>query len=206
MSHILIPRATTLVQLAQEHLYLMLFSLDAYDLVRVRQTCKALKAIVDNSEMPQYVIDLSYFQMIPVGTSDIDMPPAIRRKRLRHHDAAWQHFEYKQEYTLPLVMLETTLELSGGVYGIGIVGKDCISLTRLPSATDFNDLHCWSCPVDTTTSVDFHFPQVFRPVHFQAEPRWKPDSYGRYPSEVSDNERDPRRCSATDPENSRQRL
>ncbi|KAG1797038.1 uncharacterized protein HD556DRAFT_269508 [Suillus plorans] len=57
-------------------------------------------------------------------------------------------------------MLETTLELSGGVYGIVIVGEDCIPFTRLPSATDFNDLHCWSCPVDTTTSVDFTFCAV----------------------------------------------
>lgn len=82
MSYIL--RATTLpvVQLAQELLYLILSPLDAYDLVRVRQTCKALKAIIDNSEMLQYMIDLSYFQMIPMGTSEIDMPPATRRKRL----------------------------------------------------------------------------------------------------------------------------
>ncbi|KAG2054474.1 hypothetical protein BDR06DRAFT_955133 [Suillus hirtellus] len=76
MSHIL--RATTLAQFAQEFLYLILFSLDAYVLVRVRQTRKALKSIVDNSAMPQHMIDHSYFQTIPVGASDMDMPPATR--------------------------------------------------------------------------------------------------------------------------------
>lgn len=41
-----------------------------------------------------------------------------------------------------------------------IIGEDCVPFTRLPSATDSNDLHYWSCPVDTTTSVDFTFCAV----------------------------------------------
>ncbi|KAG0702012.1 hypothetical protein DFH29DRAFT_526532 [Suillus ampliporus] len=75
-------RATTLVQLPPELLCHILAPLDAYDLVR---TCKAPKAMVDTSEMLQYIIDLSYFQMVPVGTSEMDTPPATRRKRLRQY-------------------------------------------------------------------------------------------------------------------------
>ncbi|KAG2039094.1 hypothetical protein BDR03DRAFT_860704 [Suillus americanus] len=153
MGHTL--KATRLVQLPPELLYLILSPLDACDLVRVRQTCKALKVMIDNSETLQYVIDLRYFQMIPMGTSEMDVPPATCRKRLRQHDAAWQRFEYKQKCTLPSMMLGPIFEFLGGVYGSA--GEDCIHFTRLPSATDSNDLHCWSHPVDATTSVDFTF-------------------------------------------------
>ncbi|KAG2137484.1 hypothetical protein DEU56DRAFT_803852 [Suillus clintonianus] len=154
MGHIAL-RAITLVQLPPELLYQMLALLDAYNLVRLRQTCKALKALIDNSEVLQYVIDLSYFQMIPMGTSEMDELPATCRKRLRQHDAAWQRFEYKQKCTLPSVMLGRMFEFLGGVYGSA--GEDCIHFTRLPSAADSNDLHCWSHPIDATTLVDFTF-------------------------------------------------
>lgn len=150
-----IPRVITLVQLPPELLHLILSPLDAYDLVRVRQTCKALKGMIDNSEILQYVIDLSYFQMIPMGSSEMDAPPAICRKRLRQYNAAWQRFEYTRKCTLPSMMLGPLFKFSGGVYGS--LGDDCIHFIRLPSATDSNELHCWSHPDDPLTSVDFTF-------------------------------------------------
>ncbi|KAG0693267.1 hypothetical protein DFH29DRAFT_407018 [Suillus ampliporus] len=151
----ILMRAITLVQLPPELLSLILVLLDACDLVRMRKTCKALKALVDNSEMLQYIIDLCYFQMVPVGTSEQEVPPATRRKRLRQHDAAWQRFEYKRKCTLPPMMLGPIYEFGGGIYASA--GEECIQFARLPSASDSNDLHCWSHPVDPTTSVDFTF-------------------------------------------------
>ncbi|KAG1750358.1 uncharacterized protein EDB91DRAFT_1303280 [Suillus paluster] len=147
--------AVTLVQLPPELLCLILALLDAHDLVRVRKTCRALKALVDNSEMLQYIIDLRYFQMVLVRTSETDVPWSTRRKRLRQHDVAWQRLEYKQRCTLPSVMLGHTHELLGGIYGSA--GEDCIYFARLPSACDSNYLHCWSHPFDTTISMDFTF-------------------------------------------------
>jgi hypothetical protein len=90
-----------------------------------------------------------------MGLSEMDVPPATCRKQLRQYDAAWQRFEYKRKCTLPSIMLGPIFEFLGGVYGSA--GEDCIHFTRLPSATDPNDLHCWSHPVDATTSVDFTF-------------------------------------------------
>ncbi|KAG2078492.1 hypothetical protein BDR04DRAFT_1147182 [Suillus decipiens] len=106
----------TLVKLQPELLYLISSPLDAYDLVRVRQTCKMLKAMIDGSEMLQYVIDLNYFQMIPMGTSEMDVPPVLCRERLRQHAAAWQRFEYKQKCTLPSTMLLPISKFLDGVY------------------------------------------------------------------------------------------
>ncbi|KAG1750362.1 uncharacterized protein EDB91DRAFT_685253 [Suillus paluster] len=105
--------------------------------------------------MLQYIIDLGYFQMIPVGTSEQDVPPVTRRKRLRQYDAAWQRFQYRQRCRLPSMMLGHTHELLGGVY---ISVRDSrIYFARLPSASDCNDLHCWSHPIDVVTSVEFTF-------------------------------------------------
>ncbi|KAG1888330.1 hypothetical protein F4604DRAFT_1716930 [Suillus subluteus] len=146
-------RAITLVQLPPELLFLILVPLGAHDLVRVRKTCKTLKETVDHSEMLQYVIDLGYFQM---EASEMDVPPATRRERLRQHDAAWQRFEYKQKYTLPAVMVGPLSDILGGVYG-SAGSKDCIIFACMPFGTDSNDLHSWNCPVDATTLMDFTF-------------------------------------------------
>ncbi|KAG1748309.1 uncharacterized protein EDB91DRAFT_1344869 [Suillus paluster] len=145
----------TLVQLPPELLCHTLAFLDAYDLVRVRKTCKALKAMVDDSETLQYVIDLSYFQMIPVGISETDVPPATRRKQLRQHDAAWQRIGYKQRCTLPSFMSGSIYEFVGGIYGS--VGEDCIHFARLPSPSDSGDLYYWSQPIDIMALADFTF-------------------------------------------------
>ncbi|KAG0702007.1 hypothetical protein DFH29DRAFT_923376 [Suillus ampliporus] len=150
-----ITSTITLVQLPPELLCHILAFLDAYDLVQVRKTCKALKAMVKDTEMLQYIIDLSYFQMIPVGTSETDVPPATRRKKLRQHNTAWQRIEYKQKCTLPLSMPGFIYAFAGGIYGS--VGEDCIHFTRLPSASDSGDLHCWSHPIDEMAFTNFTF-------------------------------------------------
>ncbi|KAG1748311.1 uncharacterized protein EDB91DRAFT_1079296 [Suillus paluster] len=98
-----------------------------YDLVRVRKTYKTLKALVDDSEMLQYIIGLSYFQMIRVGTSETGVPPATRLRQLRQHDA----------FSL----------LVGGT----------ASTSRLPSASDSGDLYCWSHPISGGTFEYFTF-------------------------------------------------
>ncbi|KAG1750126.1 hypothetical protein EDB19DRAFT_1629386, partial [Suillus lakei] len=144
-----------LVQLPPELLCHVLVFLDAYDLVRVRKICKVLKEIVDNSEILQYTIDLSYFQMIPVGSSETDVPPATRRKRLRLHDDAWQRVEYKLKFTLPSSMLGQIYAFGGGIYGSA--EENCIRFARLPAASDSCDLYQWSHPVDITTLVDVTF-------------------------------------------------
>ncbi|KAG1745156.1 hypothetical protein EDB19DRAFT_1632240 [Suillus lakei] len=150
----------TLVQLPPELLHHALSFLDSYDLVRVRKTCKTLKRIVDNSEMLQYIIDLGYFQMIPMGSSDTDVPPVTRRKRLRLYDAARQRVEFKLKYTLPFPMLQFDhiYAFGGGIYGA--VVENCFHFARLPSdASDSGDVdcHCWSHPIDVTTLVNFTF-------------------------------------------------
>ncbi|KAG1745154.1 hypothetical protein EDB19DRAFT_1692682 [Suillus lakei] len=151
-----IMKIGTLDQLPPEILgHCILALLDAYDLVRVRKTCKALKATVDTSEMLQYIIDLGYFRMIPVGTSETDASPATCRKRLRQQDAAWQHFEYKKNFTLHSTLLGSIHDPVGGMFGS--IKGDCIYFARLPSLSDSVDLHCWNHPVDGIALLDFTF-------------------------------------------------
>ncbi|KAG2134810.1 hypothetical protein DEU56DRAFT_858701 [Suillus clintonianus] len=149
-------RAKTLQQLPSELLCHTLSFLDAYDLVRVRKTCRALKGIIDNSEMLQYAIDLGYFQMIP-GSSETDVPTATRRKQLRLYDAARQRVDYKVKYTLSSSKqgLEHVYAFGGGIYGSA--AEDLIHFTRLPSASDSGDIYSWSYPVDSTTFLNFTF-------------------------------------------------
>ncbi|KAG1876399.1 hypothetical protein F4604DRAFT_1622086 [Suillus subluteus] len=153
--------AKTLVQLPSELLHHTLSFLDSHDLVRVRKTCKTLKEVVDDSEMLQYTIDLGYFQMNPGGSSEEDVPPAMRRERLRLHDAARQHVEFKLKRTLPLPMsgLARVDAFGGGIYGSA--GENCIHFVRLPpDASDSGDLshsHDWSHPVDTANLANFTF-------------------------------------------------
>ncbi|KAG1752193.1 hypothetical protein EDB19DRAFT_2035719 [Suillus lakei] len=140
----------------KELLFLILAPLDAYDLIRVRKTCKALKEMVDHSEMLQYVIDLGYFQVIPVGASEMAVLPATQRKRLRQYDAAWQRFEYKQKYTLPLIMLGPVFDILGVVHCSAVTRRsECIHFASMPFGAGSNDLHSWSCA--TTSAEDFAF-------------------------------------------------
>ncbi|KAG2140120.1 hypothetical protein DEU56DRAFT_735144 [Suillus clintonianus] len=145
----------TLIQLPPEILCHVLAFLDAYDLMRIRKTSKRLKEIVDDSEMLQYTIDLSYFQMIPVGPSETDVPPATLRKQLGLYNAAWQRAEYEWKCSLPSLMLGQIYAFGGGIYGSA--GENCISFARLPSASDSGDLYYWSHPVDVPALVDFTF-------------------------------------------------
>ncbi|KAJ8591264.1 hypothetical protein M405DRAFT_880566 [Rhizopogon salebrosus TDB-379] len=93
--------STTLLRLPPELLcHILVYLDDGYDLMRVRQTCKALKALVVDSEELQYVIDLCYFRMTHVGTHETDVSLTMHRRRLRQHKDAWQRFEYKTKCTL----------------------------------------------------------------------------------------------------------
>ncbi|KAG1887306.1 hypothetical protein F4604DRAFT_1646062 [Suillus subluteus] len=149
---------TTLVQLPPELLCHVLTFLDSYNLVRVRKDAShyLFKEIVDDSEMLQYLIDLDYFQMIPVGSSEMDASPATRRKRLRLYDDAWQRVEYNLQCTFPSSMLGQIYAFWGGIYSSA--GENCIRFARLPSASD--SLYYWSHPVDITTVVAVAFCAV----------------------------------------------
>ncbi|KAG1776413.1 hypothetical protein EV702DRAFT_1110730 [Suillus placidus] len=111
--------------------------------------------------MLQYTIDLGYFQINPMGSSEVDVPSATRRKRLRLYDAARQPVEFKLKRAPPLPMLglEHIEALKGSIYCSA--GENCIHSARLPSnASDPGDLsycHGWSHPIDVTTLVDSTF-------------------------------------------------
>ncbi|KAG1752167.1 hypothetical protein EDB19DRAFT_1672301 [Suillus lakei] len=108
--------------------------------------------------MLQYVIDLGYFQMIPMGASEMGVP-ATRRKRLREHDAAWQRFQYNQKYTLPPIMLGPVFDVLGGVHCSTVSRRsESIHFASMPFGADSDDLRSWSCA--TTSMENFAFCPV----------------------------------------------
>ncbi|OJA17833.1 hypothetical protein AZE42_03321 [Rhizopogon vesiculosus] len=121
----------------------------------VSETCKALKAVIDNSGMLQYIIDLRYFRMIHVpGThceTDV-VPVSMHHRQLKQHEDAWQYFEYKQKCTLQPA---STIHVVGGMYGS--VRENAIHFAPLSSLSDSDAVHSWSHPVDTVPWLAFTF-------------------------------------------------
>ncbi|OAX42310.1 hypothetical protein K503DRAFT_863141 [Rhizopogon vinicolor AM-OR11-026] len=151
--------AITMVRLPPELWCHILAFLDVYGLLQVRKTCKALKGMVDNSEILQYIIDLRYFRMIEaVGTYETNVPPvAARRKRLRQHEAAWQRIEYQRKYTVPLTIPGDRDRFTCDVFGAA--GRDVIYFVRLPPTleSDPDLVRSWSHSIDVATMIDFTF-------------------------------------------------
>ncbi|OJA11368.1 hypothetical protein AZE42_05150 [Rhizopogon vesiculosus] len=147
----------TLVRFPPELLCHILGFLDGHDLVRMRKTCKALKEIVDNSEMLQYTIDLRYFRAVEVGTYETNVPLAMRRKRLRQHGTAWKRMEYKQKCTLRPSTEDNIYHFAGGIFAGAEDDGPGIHFMRLPSMADPDIVRCWTHPIDPGTLVDFTF-------------------------------------------------
>ncbi|KAH7909863.1 hypothetical protein BJ138DRAFT_1154276 [Hygrophoropsis aurantiaca] len=143
----------TFLGLPVELLCHVLGELEALDLLAARKTCQVLKQTIDNSEALKYILDMQYYQMVPVPWSKL--PVAARRKQLRQREAAWQKLKHRASCKLPLDTLGAVYEFVGGIYADYSGGK--IRFFQLPTVEKPEIDVAWTHSTSEWNLVEFTF-------------------------------------------------
>ncbi|KAH9937048.1 uncharacterized protein B0H18DRAFT_968898 [Fomitopsis serialis] len=109
----------------------ILADLDCIDLLRCREVCRMFDAVVEDSAVLQYKIEL-----LKAGQEDNHrlgiLSAAERLQLLRKHQAAWASLDFSYQKSVPM-LIGHTWELYGGVLAQG-TDQSNLNFRQLPSA------------------------------------------------------------------------
>ncbi|KAG2121437.1 hypothetical protein DEU56DRAFT_834230 [Suillus clintonianus] len=139
-----------------EILLKILGHLDVCELVRARQICNDVRQAIDSSSELLYLIDLEYFNAIPVtlpGSVDTGVPAL--RQSLRQSESAWQNAQYSSNVPEPIPYPPNMHRWSSGVLGFPVEQLQQIKFFQPQPAVDHSivpTLRQWHCSVDSAVS------------------------------------------------------
>lgn len=145
-----------------ELLLQILGHLDLYDLIRARKVCSDIRHLIDSSSELQYLIDVRYFNVIPISLPSCDIDIATRRQLLQKSETAWQKAKYAQRNSVPMPLsyFPDNYRWSCGVLGIPAktLGQIIfIKPTLSDSDTHTVSLQQHSCKIDSIAFTGYSF-------------------------------------------------
>ncbi|KAG2337603.1 hypothetical protein BDR05DRAFT_952473 [Suillus weaverae] len=130
--------------------------LDVHDLVRARRVCNDVRQVIDSSSELLYLMDLEYFNAIPVPStpgSDCSIPAL--RKSLLQSEAAWQKAEYSERSHIAIPHPPNMHRWSCGVLGFPVEHLQQIMFFQPQLAdghSNTTNLRQWNCQLGSVVA------------------------------------------------------